>query len=107
MWYRVNGAEDIGALHVEVDGNLNAREQDVPQRLAVAIPKARLDARKQAVEDLDEAGEQKLAVRRIRLRRVRNVFGLLRSHIQPGLPAERPVQILLILSCPLQGLFVP
>ena len=103
----MNGAEDIGALHVEVDGNLNAREQDVPQRLAIAVPKARLDARKQAVEDLDEAGEQKLAVRRIRLRRVRDVLGLLRSHIQPGLPAERPVQILLIFSCPLQGLFVP
>ena len=53
----MNGAEDIGALHVEVDGNLNAREQNVPQRLAIAIPKARLDARKQAVEDLDEARE--------------------------------------------------
>ena len=53
----MNGAEDIGALHVEVDGNLNAREQDVTQRLAVAVPKARLDTWKKTVEDLYEASK--------------------------------------------------
>ena len=53
----MNRAENIGALHVDIDGNLNAREQNIPQRLAVAVPKTRLDARKEAGEDLDEASK--------------------------------------------------
>lgn len=55
--YRMNGAENVGAFHVEIDGNLNAREQDVPQRLAVAVPKARLDTWKKTVEYLYEASK--------------------------------------------------
>ena len=55
--YRMNGAENIGALHVDIDGNLNAREQNVPQRLAVSVPKPCLNTGKKAVEDLDEAGK--------------------------------------------------
>ena len=35
----MNGAENVGALHVEVDGNLNARKQNIPQSLAIVVPK--------------------------------------------------------------------
>ena len=77
--------------HLGLDGHPDAGEEDGAKSSGLGLRELFLDVRKQAGEDLDEAGEEDVAVGGDLVGRVSDELGLLRADVDPSLPTQRPI----------------